>query len=82
VIGRQRLPTRGQTGPDSKQITKIEQYFEHELVALVPGVEFFHAPRLAIRLGALVLLTVGGFEVGEDLVAGAHEDQKTVRSEK
>jgi hypothetical protein len=56
-----------------EQVTNVKQDLKHELIAQVAGVEFFHPARLIVALGALELLAVGGFEIGQDLGAGAHE---------
>ena len=55
-----------------KQGTDVQQYLEHQLIALVAGIEFLHAEGLLLRLGPIVLLAVSGFEILEDTFAGAH----------
>src|SRR5512134_478811 len=52
-----------------QEVANVEQDFQHQLVALISGIQLFHAACLVVRLGPGILLAVGGFEIGQDLVA-------------
>ena len=52
-------------------VADVEQHFQHQLIALIAGIQLLHPAGELLGPGPVVLLPVGGLEVGEDLVAGA-----------
>src|SRR5690606_3166873 len=46
-------------------VADIEQHFQHQLIALVAGIQLLHAAGKLFGPGPIVLLAVGGLEVGE-----------------